>query len=72
MAYLTDTTVSVAAQPRRIAAFLDAIALKLRQRKAYNQTFNELFKMTQRDMADLGLCRGDIRRLSREAAQMVK
>ncbi|MDG1067423.1 MAG: DUF1127 domain-containing protein [Sulfitobacter sp.] len=72
MAYFTDTTVSVAAQPRRVAAFLDAIALKLRQRKAYNQTFNELCKMTQRDMADLGLCRGDIRRLSREAAQMVK
>ena len=69
MAYFTDTAVT--AQPRRIAAFFDAIALKMRQRKAYRTTYNELCTMTQRDMADLGLCRGDFRRLSREAAEQV-
>ncbi len=72
MAYFTDTTASVSAQPRRVAAFFDALTLKLRQRKAYRQTFDELCTMTQRDLTDIGLCRGDIRRLSREAAQMVK
>tara|TARA_R110002020_G_scaffold67179_7_gene176394 strand:+ start:53070 stop:53288 length:219 start_codon:yes stop_codon:yes gene_type:complete len=72
MAYFTDTAVSVSEQPRRGAAILEMISLKLRQRKVYNQTLNELFTLTQRDMSELGLSRGDFRRLSREAADMVK
>ena len=72
MAYFTDTNAAIAANPSRIAAFFDAIALKLRQRKAYRQTLNELFTMTARDLADLGLSRGDFRRLALEAAEMVK
>lgn len=69
MAYFTDITAS--AQPRRIAAFFDAIALKLRKRKVYRKTFNELCTLTERDMADLGMCRADFRRLSHEAAEQV-
>ena len=72
MAYFTDTNAAIATQPSRIAAFFDAIALKLRQNKAYRDTFNELCTMTARDLADLGMSRADFRRLSREAAQMVK
>ncbi len=72
MTYLTDTNISASAQPSRIAAFIDTIALKMRQRKVYNQTYNELCTMTSRDLADLGMCRGDFRRLSREATEMVK
>lgn len=71
MTYFTDTNVAASAQPSRIAAFFDAIALKLRQRKVYNQTFNELSTMTSRDLFDLGLCRSDFRRLAKEAAEMV-
>lgn len=72
MAYFTDTTATASNQPRRIAALFDAISLKLRQRKVYRQTFNELCTLTARDLADLGFSRGDFRRLSREAAEMVK
>jgi uncharacterized protein YjiS (DUF1127 family) len=72
MAYFTDTTAAVSAQPRRIAALFDAIGLKLRQRKVYRQTYDELCTLTARDLADLGFSRGDFRRLSREAAEMVK
>ncbi|KEJ89341.1 DUF1127 domain-containing protein [Sulfitobacter donghicola] len=72
MTYFTDTNVSVSAQPSRTAAFFDTIALKMRQRKVYKQTFDELCTMTARDLADLGLCRADFRRLSKEAAEMVK
>lgn len=72
MAYFTDTTASAATQPRRIAALFDAISLKLRQRKVYRQTYDELCTLTTRDMADLGFSRGDFRRLAREAADMVK
>lgn len=72
MTYFTDTNAAVSAQPSRIAAFFDAIALKMRQRKAYRQTYNELCTMTSRDLADFGMSRADFRRLSKEAAEMVK
>ncbi|MCX7566346.1 DUF1127 domain-containing protein [Sulfitobacter sp. F26169L] len=67
-----DTTASAASQPSRIAAFFDGIALKMRQRKIYRQTYNELCTLTSRDLADLGLCRADFRRLSIEASEQVK
>ncbi|UWR27575.1 DUF1127 domain-containing protein [Sulfitobacter sp. S223] len=72
MAYFTDTTATVSTQPRRIAAMFDAIGLKMRQRKVYRQTYDELCTLTARDLADLGFSRGDFRRLSLEAAEMVK
>lgn len=72
MAYFTDTNVAVSAQPSRIAAFFDAIALKMRQRNAYRKTFDELCTMTSRDLADLGMSRTDFRRIAREAADMVE
>ncbi len=71
MTYFTDTNVAASAQPSRIAAFLDVISLKLRQRKVYNQTFNELCTLTVRDLADLGFSRADFRRISKEAAEAV-
>ena len=69
MTYFTDTNAAVSTQPSRIAAFFDAIALKMRQRKAYRQTYNELCTMTARDLADLGMSRADFRRISKEAAE---
>ena len=72
MTYFTDTNVAVSTQPSRIAALFNAIAAKMRQRKAYRQTYNELCTMTSRDLTDLGMSRADFRRLSKEAAEMVK
>jgi len=72
MTYFTDTNAAVSTQPSRIAAFFDAIALKMRQRKAYRQTYNELCTMTARDLADLGMSRADFRRISKEAAEAVR
>jgi len=71
MTYFTDTN-AVSAQPSRVAALMNAITLKMRQRKVYRQTFDELCTLTARDMADLGFSRADFRRMSREAADMVK
>ena len=70
MTFYTDTSARAAA-PSRIAAFFDAISLTMRQRKAYRMTYNELCGLSNRELADLGMTRGDIRRLSREAAEMV-
>jgi len=69
MAFYTD--IATAAQPRRTAAFFDAVALKLRKNKVYRTTLNELYTLTARDMNDLGISRADFRRLSREAADQV-
>lgn len=72
MTYFTDTATSAQSPASRIAAFFDAIALKMRQRKVYRQTFDELCTLNSRDLADLGMCRADFRRLSREAAEAVR
>ncbi|MDC0136238.1 DUF1127 domain-containing protein [Sulfitobacter sp.] len=72
MTYFTDTNAAVSTQPSRIAAFFDALALKMRQRKAYRQSYNELCTMTARDLADLGMSRAEFRRISKEAAEAVR
>lgn len=72
MAYFTDTNAVALSNGSRIAALWNAITLKMRQRKVYNQTYNELFSLTQRDLADLGMSRADFRRIAQEAAEMTK
>ena len=71
MTYFNDTAVSAGAQPSRIAALMTAVSLKMRQRKVYRQTFNELSTLSNRELHDIALSRGDIRRVAREAAQQV-
>lgn len=41
----------------------------LMHRKSYNQTVFELSACSDRELADMGIVRSDIRRLAREAAQ---
>ena len=41
----------------------------LMRRKSYNQTVYELSICSDRDLADMGISRWDIRRLARESAQ---
>ncbi len=69
MTFFSDASVRPAA-PSRIAAFFEAVSLKLRQRKAYRSTYYELSDLSNRELADLGMTRCDIRRLSLEAAEM--
>lgn len=40
----------------------------LAKRKVYRATYHELSMLTDRDLADLGIPRGHIRRLAQEAA----
>ncbi|MBX2805119.1 MAG: DUF1127 domain-containing protein [Hyphomicrobiales bacterium] len=40
------------------------------ERRAYNETLSELQSMSDRDLNDIGITRGDIYRIAREAAEM--
>lgn len=46
----------------------DHLKQALTRRKVYNATFSELSALTDRDLADLGIPRDDIKRIATEAA----
>lgn len=39
---------------------------RLKRYAAYRKTYNELSRLSDRDLNDLGICRSEIRSLSRE------
>lgn len=51
-------------------ATTESLSTFTRKRRVYNATFTELAGLTTRELADLGFCRGDIRRIAREAAEL--
>ena len=52
----------------RLAARIDVFRAQTAQRRVYRQTVNELSALSNRDLADLGLSRSDIRGVAFEAA----
>ena len=64
MAY---TTTSTSFAPR-LHMLRTAFADWAEQRRVYRTTLNELTELSDRDLADLGLHRADLRRVAREAA----
>ena len=55
----------------QIREFLGAVSQHAARQAAYRQTLNELRALTDRDLADLGIARADIRRIALEAAELV-
>lgn len=49
------------------ARFLDGIRQGLEQRRRFRNTFNELDRLSDRELNDLGIARGDIGHIAREA-----
>lgn len=52
----------------RIADKLSGLRLVIARRRIYQQTLRELNALTARELADLGILRADIKRLSFEVA----
>lgn len=48
-----------------------ALFAYLRKRKQYNDTINQLGRLSQRELADIGITKGDIKRLALEASERV-
>jgi len=55
----------------RLSAARDAMRQHSRQAKTYRTTRHELSIMSDRDLADIGLSRGDIENISLQAAMEV-
>lgn len=68
MAAVTDFFFSGSSLRDRFIAKREEMRENRRIREKYNQTFRELDHMTDRDLSDIGISRGDIPQISREAA----
>lgn len=53
----------------RIATLTSRIATALRERRLYRATFNGLSALSNRELADLGLTRGEIHAVARKSAR---
>lgn len=70
MAAVTDFFFSGPSLRDRFIAKRDEMRENSRIRAEYNRTFRELDHMTDRDLADIGISRGDIPQISHEAARL--
>jgi uncharacterized protein YjiS (DUF1127 family) len=52
----------------RLTAAMKSVQAALVQRRMFGQTFRELNALTDRELADLGIHRADIRRIAAQAA----
>lgn len=72
MTYYNDTHVNGSFIERLMATvgrMLEAAALRHAQRRVYRKTLEELAALSNRDLADLGLARSELRRIAYEAGQ---
>ena len=67
MAYMT-TTAKTAGLTDRIRAAFSTLVERQRQRRLYRETYNGLYALSDRELDDLGLTRGELHDVSRDAA----
>ena len=48
---------------------VNTVAKRLRNWNRYRHTVRELSQLTDRDLSDLGICRGDIRYVAKKSAR---
>lgn len=68
MAYVTSTRAARPSLADRLAAFANVLREAAQRRAIYVQTLRELSALSDRDLVDLGLTRGEIEAVAREAA----
>jgi len=67
MAYLNTTTAPTLSD--RIGGIFSDLMARYRRHQLYRETFNGLSALSNRELADLGLYRGDLRRVAAEASK---
>ncbi len=68
MAYVNSSRAVRVTLADRIAAFFTVIRVSAARRALFSQTMNELNNLTDRELADLGIARDNIRSIAQEAA----
>lgn len=68
MAHLTETRTAHLPLFGRFAELRATIAERIAAYRSYRATFAELSALSDRELEDLGICRGDIHQISRESA----
>lgn len=68
MAYVNDIRSADAGLFDRIAAATKALGARYAQHRVYRQTLDELATLSNRELADLGLHRSQLRAIAHEAA----
>lgn len=71
MAFAQDTSRRHTGLSYRFDDAVEALRRFRARRAAFNQTYNELSVLSQRELDDLGIARSDIARIAREAAAQV-
>ena len=69
MAYLTNTTASNTSLFAQLRGLFATAANRYKQHRVYRQTLEELSDLSNRELADLGLHRSDLRRVAMDAAR---
>jgi uncharacterized protein YjiS (DUF1127 family) len=69
MAYVNTTTTLTPGFTARVTRGFEALATRIRQRRLYRETFNSLNALTNRELNDLGLNRGDLHRVSWDSSR---
>ena len=68
MAYATETRAAGGSLFHKFATFRANVADRFARYQVYRETFVELSALTDRDLMDLGLARGDVHRVASDAA----
>ena len=68
MAYVNSSRQVTVSFGDRIAALVKVTSQSMQCRRVYLQTLYELNNLSDRDLSDLGLVRGDLASVAREAA----
>lgn len=69
MTYYTGSAQPMLNEISRTAAFFNMIRTKLHERRMYRETFDGLNALTDRELHDLGLHRGDLHRIAKGGAK---
>ncbi len=68
MAHVTDYSTGGTFLTARISAMRTKMSVWSAQNRIYRQTYSELNALTDRDLSDMGIARGQIEIIAREAA----
>ena len=68
MATLTTNSIARDGLFATVFSALETLRARFEARRVYNTTVSELSRLSARELDDLGITRGDIHRVAREAA----